>query len=242
MADDGFVPQEDDGNDTSTGNPDNVVLLPTGAGYYSGAQAGIRNEAYTTTLAKAYYLRMPSSQVQDIERIWRKYGKDYGFRKPSSMWNAFVDASVNTGQTPFQIADAWAAANQSGAQKPPENNGPGGGPSYGPFRNTDVTLTSKSQAEGLVDQALQRYLGRDATDKERKKFLALLNEQQMDNPTVVEGATSAGGTSSVRSGGVDPAQVATDFAQSRKDYSEYQAATTYLDAFMDAIKNPTRMI
>jgi hypothetical protein len=44
-------------------------------------------------------------------------------------------------------------------------------------------------------------------------------------------------------GGANPADYAKEFAQKKEGFSEYQAATTFLDAFMGALAAPeTRVV
>jgi hypothetical protein len=113
-------------------------------------------------------------------------------------------------------------------------SGRGGGGGYsGPI--TQTRLTDPKTAEGLLDNSLKSYLGRAATGKEKSAFLKALNRYEAENPTVT---TPVGPGGTVTTGGAAPTQFAEEFAQAQEGAAEYGAATTYFDAFLDAIKNP----
>lgn len=162
--------------------------------------------------------------------------KSLGGRSGSALWKRAIDASARTvakgdPQSPWQILNDMAS---SGSPDGKKRSG-GGGSSYGPFTNTGVNLTNQFDARYLVDDALNKYLGRDATPKERAAFWKQLNASEAANPQVDSGVTSKGGTSSVRQGGFNPNVAAEDFAKSRKDYAETQASTTILDWMTESI-------
>lgn len=101
-----------------------------------------------------------------------------------------------------------------------------------------VTLTNEFDARALVDNALNQYLGRDATSKERERFWKRLNKREAANPDT---ATPVG-HDTVQTGGFNREQFAVDFAQSRDDYAETQASTTLMDWVKESLTNDTRMI
>lgn len=124
----------------------------------------------------------------------------------------------------------------------------GPGSNYGPFTNTSrsVQLTDPSQARLLLNHTLSNFLGREASQQEQAQFLQALNQLERSNPTttVTNGTTSADGqtSSSTTSGGVNAASYAEEFAKSQEGYAEYQASTTFLDAFIGALENKSRVI
>ena len=102
--------------------------------------------------------------------------------------------------------------------------------------STSVQLSSASDAELLVDQALTNYLGRQADEGEREKFWELLKKGQRANPTVtVTTPNGPGEQSSVTTGGFNEQQAATEFALSQKDSAEYMANTQYMDWLMESV-------
>lgn len=130
------------------------------------------------------------------------------------------------------------------------SGGGGGGGGGGPFRQVSrtVSLTDRGTANQIINQALTNYLGRQATDVEQKAFMKMLNVNEKANPqvAVTEGNVSADGSnrtsSTKQTGGFNRDDFAQKFAKSQEGYAEYQAATTYLDAFIDGLENDTRAI
>jgi len=113
-------------------------------------------------------------------------------------------------------------------------SGRGGGGGYsGPV--TQTRLTDPTTAESLLNTSLKNYLGRAATGREKSEFLKALNRYEAQNPTVT---TPMGPGGSVTTGGAQPTVFAEQFAQSQEGAAEYQAATTYLDAFLGSLGNP----
>lgn len=112
----------------------------------------------------------------------------------------------------------------------------GGGGGGGTSRSTQIRLTDPQGARALIDQALTQYLGRTATAKEQKAFLKALNVQEARNPTVTTVSRGGGGTTAVTTGGFNPSTFAQEYAQGMEGSAEFQAATTYLDAFIQALK------
>lgn len=124
----------------------------------------------------------------------------------------------------------------------------GSGGSGGPFSVTNrvVSLTDAGTARQVVNQALTRYLGREATVSENRAFLQALNVQEKQNPTITttKGVTSGRNTDQNQTvtGGFDRNDFAERFARSQQGYAEYQTATTYLDAFINALESDSRVI
>jgi len=86
----------------------------------------------------------------------------------------------------------------------------------------------------LVDNALEQYLGRRANNKEQTAFRQALRKAEMKNPV----SAKIVGDTAVTKGGVAPSVRAEEFAMAQEGSAEYQAGTTYYDAFISAIKNP----
>ena len=96
-----------------------------------------------------------------------------------------------------------------------------------------VNLTNPTDAKVLVDNALQQYLGRDATKEEQSAFYKALQGQERINPTVSTQAST--------SGGLNTQEVAKEYAQSRPDYAEYTTDTKFRTYLMSAITaDPTQ--
>jgi hypothetical protein len=94
-----------------------------------------------------------------------------------------------------------------------------------------VNLTNPDDAQVLVNNSLNQYLGRDATEEERGAFLDTLNRVERKNPIVT--------TKTSRSGGTNVQQVAKEFALSQETAAEDTANTTYMNWMAEALmQNP----
>lgn len=123
-------------------------------------------------------------------------------------------------------ADAAAAASYTSGYGSYGGGGGGGG-------GGSVSLTNYTTAKAILNQAMSAWLGRQASEAEVSNFLALLNEQEKANPVVQDFS----GDIAIQSGGFDPQQFAEDFAKAQPGSGEYQAVTTYLDAFLSALSS-----
>ena len=170
--------------------------------------------------------------------------------KVEGVWKAAVSQVAyarQTGKNPdVTVEDLLKKWGKSGV--PSSLSGGGGGGGGGPFRQVDrsVSLTDRGTANQIINNALTGYLGREATQVEQQAFLKALNLQEKQNPTVTvrEGVSSGSNTTSTtnQTGGFNRDDFAQRFAKSQEGYAEYQTATTYLDAFIDALENPMRAI
>lgn len=123
--------------------------------------------------------------------------------------------------SPDQILDQYISMNLV-------KSGGGGAGGYSKV----VDLTNPDDAQVLVNNSLNQYLGRDATDDERNVFLETLNAVERKNPIVT--------TQTSRSGGTNPQQVAKEFALSRDTAAEDAVNSTYMGWMADLLmKNPT---
>jgi hypothetical protein len=126
----------------------------------------------------------------------------------------------------------------------PGIDGAGGGPFSTTTRS--ISLTNEGTSRQLLDKALTGYLGRQATVEENSMFLKALNVQEKANPmtSVTAGNTSGRVTTQTQntSGGFDRNDFTERFAKSQEGYAEYQTATTYLDAFIGALEDKSRVV
>ena len=150
-----------------------------------------------------------------------------------SMLEGFAEDSYNnpSGMSPWQ--KVMALYNGEAGTAPGSGGGGGGGGGGGAPTNT-VQLTDPDSAKQLINTAMASLLGRQATTDEFDTFLKTLNQAEMDNPLTVK----IEGNTAIQSGGVNAAQRAQDYTQSRPDYAEFQSATTLMDAFISALDDP----
>jgi hypothetical protein len=125
--------------------------------------------------------------------------------------------------------------------------GGGAGGGGGVSRSTNITrsvdLTSPTEARALVDNALEKYLGRMPTDNEYQRFQQALNRAEKKTPyttkTMSVSSRGGGGTTSqsnvLSQNRLDRQQFTEEWARSQEGAAEYAAATTVLDAFIKAL-------
>lgn len=147
-------------------------------------------------------------------------------------WLAYQDTGILI--SPLEVYEdlvASAAAAEAAAEASGGGYYGGGGGFGGGGAMSSVVLTSETDARSLLNQAMSAWLGRQATSSEVDQFLALLNDQEMANPVKQEIV----GDMSIQSGGFNPQTFAEDFVKGMEGSAEYQAVTSYLDAFLASL-------
>jgi hypothetical protein len=130
---------------------------------------------------------------------------------------------------PLDIFDNMLKNSAQAALDSRGGGGGGGGGAAAPTKT--INLTDSGTAETLVNQALQGYLGRMASDKEIMQFKKALTKAEMKAPSEV----NVSGDTAIRSGGFNPSTFAQQYAEGVEGAAEYQAATTFLDSFIGAL-------
>ncbi len=265
----GALPAGFNGTNGNTGTVVNMGDFFQRRGYTpmtanSAQQTAMSNEnksyqMWTTEQAKVYYPSAPT-EFQMLARDYATSQLGHTKSNPAtwqSYYNKAVDAaaneSLNMPGDPISVIDFMSRAVQRYMDQGGtldyggggSGGGGGGGGGYsGPVTNTQVALASESDAEALVDQALNTYLGRQATDGERVNFWKQLNKAQAANPTVT--TTTPGGpgqSSTVQTGGVNEQQAAQEFAMSRDNAAEFAVETQYMDWLVEKMStDPTEGI
>jgi hypothetical protein len=162
-----------------------------------------------------------------------------------ALWQTATEQQAgNTDITMASLLDDWIA---NGV--PEQGSGRGGGSAGGSFSSTNrsISLTDSGTANQIINRALSAHLGREASDLEQRRFLKALNVMERRNPTISKTTGYADGkgnqnSKTITTGGFNQADYADRFAKSQEGYAEFQAGTTYLDMFMKALENPTRVI
>lgn len=170
------------------------------------------------------------------------------FYKRAADASAYAYANAGQKLTPLDMFDSILQGQPGKTSAGTGARGGGGGGGIGVTESmqvaSSVNLTDPSSARKLVDTALTNYLGRAATAQEQEVFQKALNMQERQSPTVTtqQSRTSAGGGQSMTKsmtetqGGFNPSTFAEEFARGQQGSGEYQAATTYLNTFIDALK------
>jgi hypothetical protein len=170
------------------------------------------------------------------------------FEQYGALWsNAAQYAAQVNRDDPNARWSPWDALEKMWNLYSKSGGGAGGGGTSFSSVSRSVNLTGKDESDATLDQALSNLLGRTATDAEKKQFLSSLNAAERANPTVQRssGTTSAGGastsSSTTQSTSVNAGARAQKFAEGEKGFAEYQYATTYMDAMLEALNSPVRM-
>lgn len=115
--------------------------------------------------------------------------------------------------------------------------------------NRSVDLSSGREANSLIEAALAQRLGRSATDAEKKKFLAALNEAEKKEPTTTKTTTTTTGagtpnvssdSSTQTSGGVNASSFAEEWSlgHNKDEAGSYQALSQYMPLFFQSLSSP----
>jgi hypothetical protein len=193
-------------------------------------------ESQQPTLAEAKNMYATLSEKQ-LNQLYDKMDVLYGKGRWEPLWarNVWEEAATISAQelragkkvpviSAFDnLINAYVASGRA-----VDGTSTGGG---GPEITKAINLTDPGTAETLLDQALQNYLGRKASNKEVTEFRKALRKAEMGSPT----ETDIEGETMIRSGGFNPATFADSYAQGMEGAGEFQAATTFLDAFIDAL-------
>ena len=164
--------------------------------------------------------------------------------------SAYAYANMGTRVTALDATAQLLSDDAANGLAPDGSEMGAGGKGYtGPVttvqQTRSVNLTDPMSARKLVDDALEGYLGRRATSKEQETFLQSLNQRERQAPSVTTQraiSTPRGpGMTTVESevlseGGFNPTVFAEEFARGQQGSAEFQAATTYMDAFIDSLR------
>ena len=202
---------------------------------YSAGQATTARLPYNIDTAQQFYYSMSDTYKSEwIGELERQLGWDVGKRPQTGQdyWNSYVtrtaayNKATNSSISPMELIRMENDQLERLGKLPGPKGGGAGGSS------TVVNLTNPSDAVIVVNNALQQYLGRDATQEESDAFLATLNQIERKNPVRT--------TPSSRTGGVNPNEVAKEVAMADENYAETAVNSTYMGWLLDAIQqDPT---
>lgn len=218
-----------------TGYKQGAALDAGSANNYFG---NMSNSEFKRLMGHAYAFNGSDATPSTAQWLW---GQAVNY---ASQANA---ANPNKRVSPWDILKRWGS---TGGGPGGGGSGPGGGGGPVTTHSTSVQRNvqqiSKSQARGMIGQALEALVGRSYSQEDVGEFLKQFNTEAKANPTVTKtsttttqnGTSSSSSSSSTSSGGIDAQDVTERFAKSRKDYAEFQTAVPLMDAFMAAIQSP----
>jgi hypothetical protein len=238
---------------TRVGYP-TLVGVSNGSPAYVGStldqNAGASTAQYEELLAPGSYIKFADDPVREllIKLLGKNEEKYDGLFRSAAEQAAYL--TWKTGK-PVSIEDVLSG-NAPGVSPGDLVNKAGSDNGYGTktnsYTNKTVSLSNRGEANRIVDAALTTALGRRATQAEQAQFLGLLNQNQRANPEIQTQnstvTTSEGGTSSsystTQKGGFDAQNFGDQYARAQDGYAEYQAATTYMDAFAQTLAKKTQ--
>lgn len=194
--------------------------------WYSGLDEGGKKLLYQIAEAKYGYWEkdfIPGLASEGVQMSEFAGGQGRRVSPLQALYDFYL-----AGDTSIGVPGSGSSASGGGSR------GGGGGPAV----TASVNLTDPGTAKTLINQTLQQYLGRSASQKEIEKFTAALNQAEMANPK----QANIVGTTQISSGGFNPATFAQEYAQAEEGAAEYQAATTFLDSFIGALENPIQVV
>ena len=204
-----------------------------GQGVYTWSRTKIPVER-----AQNYFWDMTDTMKgQWISELERATGRDMTKSTATIQreWNSYVlqaaayNKAMNQEISPFELLKMNNDQLERMGKLP--SQGGGGASGY----SSVVNLTNPSDAKILIDNALQQYLGRAATEEESTAFMGTLNSIEKKNPLK--------STPGSRSGGVNPQQVAKEVAMADENYAETAVNSTYMNWLVEGIQNdPTKGI
>lgn len=143
-------------------------------------------------------------------------------------------------QLEFELEGAAKAAAQSSGGGGYGGGGGGGGTTT--YKQIQYTQTSIAQARSLLVNILKEALGREPTDSEVTKFVALLNKAESKSPTKTVTRTTTEGdmttaVSRMTPSGVDAEYLAREFARGIGGGEPFQAnaETNYLAGLLESL-------
>ena len=203
---------------------------------FAKTQARLLNQEQTTKL---------------FDIIGKQYG-DFATKTDTymkSVWEGLVDLSYQIktqfgeNVAPLDAYDWWLE--RTGRTPAGSASATGGGTTRArtQAREETINFTDPGTARTLVDQTLENYLGRTATDTEYRAFSQALRAVEENMPVVVEQETKRGGgmtrTQTMREGGMNAQSFADAWSRGQEGSAEYTAATSLMDAFTEAIIGDT---
>lgn len=222
--------------------PDNNELVYMGPEYntqYFGSTTTAdsvltQSEYMTRDQANNMFFRLPPGERNKWDSLVAaadgKYPDEF---RSNQVWRTTVgyaaEANRANPNAPMSVMDIMSVQARNALARRQQEAGGGGASGY----SRVVNFTNETDAQYLLDNTLQQYLGRAATDEEFDTFLTTLNKLEKKNPIVT--------TPGSRKGGVVPEQVAKEFARSRPEAAERAASGQFMDWFMEKLlADPTQ--
>lgn len=215
-----------------------------GEGEARTRRQGAEGEAMSIEAAKNRVIQMTTQEQEDLASKMVAAGMldaTWSMDDLLEVWDKLVDKAsryydAKVEMTPFDLIEM--------SRNELESKGIAPGTAATPQRVLDssVELSSSTQAWDLLRKMLRSELGRNPSESEVDSYQAALNAAQTRAPVLTDtsSTTDAAGNRTVnqtRSGGLDPEAFTQKYIEDNheKEYGAFQAASTYFNAFQDAI-------
>lgn len=177
----------------------------------------------------------------------------------SGLWGKLVQQAGNYGaqnipMSPMDLLAGYVKQNSSGGQWVKQGNFEVNpltgerryvGPQFRTTTASNINLSDPATARAIATSIFQQLLGRDPGNGELSAYANALNQAEVQNPNQQTTTTQydmttgeATNTSSVTTGGLTDAgrqQLAEEEIKKKPEYATNQAATTYMNAFEQAV-------
>ena len=168
-------------------------------------------------------------------------GKTPSGSEVASAWAKAVGLArqYNTGKSKDKWLSPWEAMDKLALY-----DAAGNGAGYDGFTRTQTQRSvrnyTQSELSLTAEQILRKELGRGPTKAELTAYTIAVNNASKSSPevstqTVTQDGSGNTSSSTVNSGGIDPAQVITDSARTNPERAKYQAAAVYLPTLLNAL-------
>lgn len=208
-------------------------IIKPGAVISTNAQTNVGG-ATVNPVAVELYNRTPEQRKQIALSL-----RNAGYKVPAN--GVFSDSLVNAYST--AVASAQAQAMQLGqtfnndffiAYLARETESAGMGGAGGATTNIVATISSPGDAKQLINAVFRDQLGREASEKEIKRYTSVLRKAQRKEPTVTTYTDTAGGQMTQTTTGLNPQQFLMDEI-SGTDEAKKQDVMNFYDTFKRAL-------
>jgi len=163
--------------------------------------------------------------------VYKQYGYVTNDKNVQAEWVRAFNISVLNGVPIYTVLAAMSRNDPGFGVGSSGGGGGAGGGGGGSATTTSYDYTSPDVAKALLNSALTTYLGRAARPDEIDNFKSALKQAESENPIIV----TSDGSTRTQTGGMDAQAFVQDYAKQQPEYGDYQAATTYMDTFMQAL-------
>lgn len=192
---------------------------------------------------RSWYLMSDAERAALGTRLYRAgiVADPNNYKQVQSAWQYAVEEAAEAYAAGRQRMTPWDVIGMMAG-----TSGAAAGPKTTSYSSTSVNIPTKQDAAAAVRSIFQDAIGRDPTDGEIARYSSVIFGAAKANPTRTNTTTTTDASgnstsSSTTSGGMTAAgyqEMLENKVRQDPEYGAYQAATTYMNALMDAIGAP----